>query len=120
MGDLETRQDYFKSLTTSMTLDRKSSFKKQHEEIKAAKERSASPRLGRLDKRNQGGQPVIPVVQEPVQAKKKKPRGFSKIAILSSFFEKKAADLAASTFTKDVKTGFWRLPLSFGRKRSRK
>ena len=119
MGEVEPSQDYFKSLTTSMTLDRRSSLKKQHEEMKAVKERSVSPRMERVMSSSQGSRPVIPVVKEPVAVKKKKPRGFSKIAILSSFFEKKAADVAATSFTRDAKTGFWRLP-SFGRKRSRK
>ena len=106
-----------------MTLDRRSSFKKQHEALKQAKESgmkaSVSPRMGRLNISNKGGQSNIPVVQEPVVVKKKKHRGFSKIAILSSFFEKKAADLAASSISKDAKTGFWKFP-SFGRKKSRK
>lgn len=126
VGEPEPTQEYFKSLTQSMTLDRRSSFKKQHEAMKLAKERAqkaiVSPRIGRLNIAHQGGQASIPKIQEPVEAKKTKPPGKSKIAIFGSFFEKKAADLAASNISKsvkDTKSGFWRFP-SFGKKKSHK
>lgn len=125
VGDAEPPQEYFKSLTTSMTLDRRSSFKKQHESMKAAKgaqKLGVSPRLGRLNISQQGGQPCIPIIQEPVDVKKAKHQGKSKTAIFGKFFERKAADLAASNIVKNVrdgKTGFWRFP-SFGRKRTPK
>ena len=76
----------------------------------------------RLNIASQGSQPNIPVIQEPVDVKKPKQHGKSKIAIFGTFFERKAADLAASNIVKNVKdgkTGFWRFP-SFGRKRNPK
>ena len=122
VGDAEPPQEYFKSLTTSMTLDRRSSFKKQHESMKAAKgaqKLGVSPRLGRLNISQQGGQPKIPIIQEPVDVKKSKQHG-KKISIFGTFFERKAADLAATNIVKNVRDGgFWRFP-SFGRKRTPK
>lgn len=86
----DARLDYFKSLTTSQTLDRRAKNKVQQQGTSSPK--TASPRMVRpsINRSN-------PEVREPVaRAKSKKPRAFSKIAILSSFFEQKIAALANS------------------------
>lgn len=97
----DARLDYFKSLTTSQTLDRRAKHK-VNQGVTSPK--TASPRMTRpsINRSN-------PEVGEPAaRAKQKKPRAFSKIAILSSFFEQKIAALSNSSSHSKGRT--WRLP----------
>jgi len=97
----DSRLDYFKSLTTSQTLDRRAKHKVNQQTLSSPK--TASPRMVRpsINRSN-------PEVREPqAKSKSKKPRAFSKIAILSSFFEQKIAALAGGAGGKGRS---WRLP----------
>lgn len=97
----DARLDYFKSLTTSQTLDRRAKHKIHQGPISP---KTASPQMVRppINRSN-------PEIREPVaRAKQKKPRAFSKIAILSSFFEQKIAALANSS--SQSKGRSWKFP----------
>ena len=100
----DARNEYFKSLTQSMTLGRRPKSKSANLPVNTSRTPpSVSPRMGRFN------MSPIPVVKEPSSMKKTKGRGFSKIAILSSFFESKIAALANSA---SPKPGFWKMGIS--------
>ena len=93
---------FVKSITGTMTLDRKDSLKKRQSQsqVSPITPDLEGSRLTELESKAESPDPV-----------KKKSSGFSKIAILSSFFEKKAA--ATTTGGKcsgtDHKSGhFWK------------
>lgn len=107
---VEQRMEYFKSLTDSQTLERRP-------KNKPATPPATSPVCPRpvhpLNKLSRS----VPDIQEPTvrTTKAKKPRGFTKIAILSSYFEQKIAELTGSGGLQK-KGSPWRL---FGRKKRR-
>ncbi|XP_045191431.2 SNF-related serine/threonine-protein kinase-like isoform X2 [Mercenaria mercenaria] len=110
-GETDTRIDYFTTLTDSQTLDRRT---RNRTSVKTA---PSSPSLAVPHT----VRPVFPMtksvpeIHEPVR-RKKKSRAFSRIAILSSYFEQKIAALSGNG-SSQKKTG-WRLP-GFAKKKSR-
>ena len=95
---------YFKSLTDSQTLDRRAKHKINADVPKTAGIPSPiSPRPVRLTNPMTRS---VPDIQEPIK-KQKKPRTFNKIAILSSYFEQKIAQLSASGSSRMKKS--WKL-----------
>ncbi|XP_045191432.2 SNF-related serine/threonine-protein kinase-like isoform X3 [Mercenaria mercenaria] len=109
-GETDTRIDYFTTLTDSQTLDRRT---RNRTSVKTA---PSSPSLAVPHT----VRPVFPMtksvpeIHEPVR-RKKKSRAFSRIAILSSYFEQKIAALSGNG-SSQKKTG-WRLP-GFAKKKS--
>ncbi|KAH3773442.1 hypothetical protein DPMN_174803, partial [Dreissena polymorpha] len=90
---VEQRMEYFKSLTDSQTLERRP----KNKPVTPATPPALSPVCPRpvhpLNKLSRS----VPDIQEPtLRTKPKKSRGFSKIAILSSYFEQKIAELTGS------------------------
>ena len=88
---LEPQADYFKSLTASQTLDRRSKHRARsagNVQPVSAGAQLARPRYGHLDLSPSPNR-EIPTIQEPVlpATTKKTKKSFSKIAILSNFFE---------------------------------
>lgn len=113
--EADSRYDYFKSLTTSQTLGRRSKLQtpSNSELISPLSASADTPHHVR---------PVFPLtksvpqIREPARQKQKKARAFSRIAILSSFFEQKIAALSGSGSSQ--KKLSWRLP-GFGKKKNR-
>ncbi|XP_041375698.1 SNF-related serine/threonine-protein kinase-like isoform X2 [Gigantopelta aegis] len=93
-----SRPLFVKSITGTMTLDRKDSLKKRQSQVSPITPDMDTSRLGELESK--------PETQEVV---KKKSTGFSKIAILSSFFERKAgSSTSGKSPVSEHKSGhFW-------------
>ncbi|XP_052816892.1 SNF-related serine/threonine-protein kinase-like isoform X2 [Mya arenaria] len=102
-ADKDPQSGYFKSLTSSQTLDRRSKTKLQDLESGPGPICPKPVRPLNLMTRS------VPEIQEPIRAKLKKPRNFNKIAILSSFFEQKIAQLAGNGASKKKKGKSWRI-----------
>ncbi|KAL4235304.1 hypothetical protein ACF0H5_006939 [Mactra antiquata] len=114
-AETDPRYDYIKSLTSSQTLGRKAKLQvPTHSEHKTPLSASATSQhqvrsLFPLTK-------SVPSIREPAKQKQKKSRAFSRIAILSSFFEQKIAALSGNGSSQ--KRHGWRLP-GFGRSKNR-
>ncbi|KAL5022347.1 hypothetical protein ScPMuIL_001502 [Solemya velum] len=104
-----TKTNHFvKTITDTMTLDRKN---KKKSSTKTDLKGSLSPRT--IARCLGGMKPVDPpTITEPANSShaKQKQSRFSKIAILSSFFERKAAAAASKVPSSDWKKGFFDLP----------
>ncbi|KAK3610275.1 hypothetical protein CHS0354_029735 [Potamilus streckersoni] len=112
-------QNYFKSLTTSMTLDRRTLGKKSKPPSSLPAVKSESPQLEPSKLPLREAPKKLPVIQEPVSVKRPKSKAFSKIAILSSFFEHKAAALVGKGPLAEKKGGLFPLR-GFGKKKKAK
>lgn len=111
-GETDSKVDYFTTLTDSQTLDRRT---RNRTSIKTA---PSSPALA-IPHNVRPVYPMtksVPEIREPVRQKQKKTRAFSRIAILSSYFEQKIAALSGSG-NSQRKTG-WKLP-RFVKKKNR-
>lgn len=102
------KNPFVKTITDTMTLDRKNKKKASPKmDLKGSlSPRSIARRMGTL-------KPIDPpVIQEPINNTdvKKKRSHFSKIAILSSFFERKAAAVAGKAQSSGRKKGIFDLP----------
>ncbi|XP_060579752.1 SNF-related serine/threonine-protein kinase-like isoform X3 [Ruditapes philippinarum] len=112
VGESDPRSDYFTTLTNSQTLDRRT---RNRTSVKTA---PSSPSLA-IPHSVRPLYPMtksVPEIHEPVRQKQKKSRAFSRIAILSSYFEQKIAALSGNG-SSQKKSG-WRLPGFSKKKRS--
>lgn len=110
-SESDPRTDYFTSLTNSQTLDRRARLRAP---VRTA---PSSPSLA-IPHSVRPLYPMtksVPEIHEPAKQKQKRARAFSRIAILSSYFEQKIAALSNGCTQK--KTG-WRLP-GFAKKKNR-
>ncbi|KAK6185337.1 hypothetical protein SNE40_007592 [Patella caerulea] len=99
----ELKPSFVKCITDSMTLDRKNSQNKKKGMISG----SVSPQVD-IKPLSVSEEPMVPVKKLEAKSPKKPHKSFSKIAILSSFFERKAvASASGNTPAAERKAGFF-------------